>query len=103
MATYDNHVLIKVRNYAKHKYSPFRIATLLGLSSSDSQEFLDDIQTPDHPLKNIYELGIALGEYNMDVSLEKQATDGDMDAELQLRQRQKEMKIRELKKELFGV
>lgn len=103
MATYDSHILVKVRNWAALKYSPSRIITLLDLSREDALVFLDDIETEDHPLKKMYELGIAIGEYNMDVSLVKQAEGGNMDAEIQLRQRQKELKIREIKKELFGV
>jgi hypothetical protein len=103
MATYDSHILVKVRNWAALKYSPSRIVTLLDLPKDEAQVFLDDIETDDHPLKKMYDLGFAIGEYNMDVSLIRQAEDGNMDAELQLRQRQKEMKIRELKKDLFGV
>lgn len=103
MATYPSHILIKVRNWAKLKYSPSRIATLLELSVEETQVFLDDIDTEDHPLKKFYDLGNAIGDYNMDVSLVKQAEDGNMDAESQLRERQKQMRITEIKKELFGI
>jgi len=103
MATYDDVILVKARNWASLKYSPARIVVLLNLSASDAETFLDDIETADHPLKKIYDQGFAIGEYNMDISLLKEAEGGNMDAELQLRQRQKERKIIELKKELFGI
>lgn len=103
MATYDNHILVKVRNWASLKYSPSRIVTLLDLPKEEAQIFLDDIETDDHPLKKMYEMGSAIGDYNMDVSLVKEAEGGNMDAELQLRDRQRMRKINELKNDLFGV
>jgi len=103
MATYDNHILVKVRNWAALKYSPARIIVLLDLPKDEAQIFIDDISTEEHPLKKIYDLGFAIGDYNMDVSLVKEAEGGNMDAELQLRDRQKMRKINELKNDLFGV
>jgi len=103
MADYDNITLVKVRNWAKLKYSPFRISILLGLNKEDREVFLVDIKTDDHPLRKIYDQGVASGEYDMDLTLMKAVEGGDMDAEKAYRDRQKERVIEELKNELFGI
>lgn len=103
MGAYSDATLVKVRDFAKMRHSPEKIAILLGLPSDEVEEFLDDIATEDHQLKRMYDQGYVMGDYEVEKGLLQEARNGNMDAEFNLRQRQKERRIAELKKDLFGV
>ena len=50
-----------------------------------------------------YQNGLAIGSWNIDAELAKQAEKGDVDSISALAERSKERRIKDLKKQLFGI
>ena len=88
----------KIRTFGAFGYDPERIADLLGLHGRKRTELI-----PGDELRVAYDNGRAIGEYNIDVELTKLAERGDIDAITTLAERSKERKMKDLKKDLFGV
>ncbi len=103
MRTYDDEFVARVKDYAVIGLYPVQIAERLGLEGEDRKEFLQDIRTHKHPLREEYLSSRANMVEDLDASLNDLAAAGDVDA-LEL-----ESKIRfnkevdNLKMELFDV
>jgi len=103
MATYDEHIVRKVRTFGALQYSIERICTLLGLVGHEAEAFRTDMATEGTPINLAHRQGLAQGEYNVDAALIKSAEAGDVLAESSLRERQTKHKIDTLKADLFGI
>jgi len=99
----DQSTLIKIRNYGALKYAPERICKMLGLFGEDSQRFLVEFEDEESQIRQFYDQGVAIGDYNIDAELAKQSEKGEILAIIQLQERQEKTKISTLKHELFGI
>ena len=95
--------LSKVRTFGALGYDAERIADLLDLKGRLRGELVTRLSIPNDPLRVAYDNGRAIGEYNIDVELTKNAEKGDVDAIEVLATRSKERKMKDLKKDLFGI
>lgn len=93
----------KIRTFGAFGYDPERIADLLNLRGRVRSELIVRLSIPGDELRVAYDNGRAIGEYNIDVELTKLAERGDIDAITTLAERSKERKMKDLKKNLFGV
>lgn len=84
-------------------YTPERILKLLNLTKLEKLALLCRITTPADSYHEAYEQGKAIGQYNVDAELMKQAEKGDIDAIKTLSQRQQERIEQDQRKELFGI
>lgn len=98
-----NQYISKVRTFGALGYDAGRIADLLNLTGKTRVELIVRLSIAGDALRVAYENGRAIGEYNIDVELTKQAEQGDIDAVETLATRSRERKIKDLKRELFGV
>jgi len=109
MTTNDNEPKItdqyisKVRTFGALGYDAERIADLLALSGEERLELTVRLSIPRDALRVAYDNGRAIGEYNVDAELTKLAERGDIDAIETLAARSKERKLKDMKKDLFGV
>lgn len=92
-----------VEEYARLQYSPEQIADSLGLNSSARSRFLLEIRTPDTKLNQAYMSAYLDGEKTIDDKLAQEAEQGDVDCAKELRSRQDNRHLAELKYKLFGV
>lgn len=92
-----------VRTYAALAYSVKRICTLLQLSKKQKAALGLRMSLPGDIYYEAYQNGKAIGEYNIDAELAKQAERGDIDAITLLNERKQERVEIDLRKELFGV
>lgn len=99
----DQSSLIKIRNYGALKYSPETICKMLGLFGEEADRFMVDFQNDQSPVRQFYDQGVAIGDYNIDAELAKQSEKGDILSIVELNNRQYRTKINNLKKELFGL
>ncbi len=99
----DQSSLIKIRNYGALKYAPERICKILGLFGEDSQRFIVEFQDEESQIRQFYDQGVAIGDYNIDAELAKQSEKGDIMSIMQLQERQEKTKISNLKNQLFGI
>lgn len=99
----DQSSLIKIRNYGALKYTPERICKMLGLFGDDAQRFLVEFQDEENQIRQFYDQGVAIGDYNIDAELAKQSEKGDILSIIELNNRQQRTKVNNLKKELFGL
>lgn len=93
----------QVRTFGAFGYDAARIADLLNLHGEERAELVVRLSIPGDELRVAYDNGRAIGEYNIDVELTKQAEKGDVDSIVALAERSKERKMKDMKKELFGV
>lgn len=93
----------KVRTFGALGYGADHIADLLGLHGKERLELTVRLSLAGDPLKVAYDNGRAIGEYNVDAELTKLAERGDIDAITTIAARSKERKLRDMKKDLFGV
>lgn len=93
----------KIRTFGALGYDFERIADLLGLKGKERGELIVRLYIQGDELRVAYENGRAIGEYNIDVELTKQAERGDIDAITALAERSRERKIKDMKKQYFGV
>lgn len=93
----------KVRTFGALGYGADQIADLLGLQGKERLELTVRLSMKGDALKTAYDNGRAIGEYNVDAELAKLAERGDIDAITTIAERSKERKLREMKKEMFGV
>ena len=93
----------KVRTFGALGYDAERIADLLDLHGKTRAELIVRLSIPDDELSVAYNNGRAIGEYNIDVELTKQAERGDIDSITTLAERSKERKIKDLRKNIFGL
>lgn len=93
----------KVRTFGALGYDAERIADLLGLHGKARAELVVRLSMKGDELRVAYDNGRAIGEYNIDVELTKLAERGDVDAIETLAARSRERKLKDMKKDLFGV
>ncbi|MDD4636031.1 MAG: hypothetical protein PHV66_00245 [Bacteroidales bacterium] len=103
MALETDKYISKVRTFGAFGYDAERIADLLSLHGRTRVELIVRLSIPGDELRVAYDNGRAIGEYNIDVELTKQAERGDIDAITTLAERSKERKMKDLKKDLFGT
>ena len=110
MSTEDNEILLigdeyvsQVRTFGALGYSVRRICTLLQLSKKQKVALSIRMTLPGDVYYEAYQNGKAIGEYNIDAELAKQAERGDIDAIALLEERKNERVETDLRKELFGV
>lgn len=95
--------LSQVRSFGALGYSPERIVDLLGLSKKEKALLLLRLSLPGDPYAQAYANGKAIGEYNIDAELAKQAEKGNIEAIETLEQRKNERIELDLRKQLLGV
>ena len=93
----------QIRSFGALGYSPERIADLLNLSGAARTTLLLKLSLPDDPYYLAYQNGFAIGAWNIDAELAKNAEKGDTEAISTLASRSKERRIKDLKKQLFGI
>ncbi|TWV57740.1 hypothetical protein [Parabacteroides distasonis] len=93
----------QIRSFGALGYSPEHIASLLNLTGKERVELAIRLTIPDDPFFLAYQNGLAIGAWNIDAELAKQAEKGDIDSISALAERSKERKIKDLKKHLFGI
>lgn len=98
----DNYIS-QVRSFGALGYSPERIAKILRLSKKEALALIMRISIPSDPYAEAYANGKAVGEYNIDAELAKQAEKGDIQAIEMLEQRKNERIELDLRRELLGV
>lgn len=94
----------QIRTFAALAIQPERIANILGLKGTEREEVISlDTYLPGDPYNSAYLYGNAVGEYNIDAELAKQAEQGDIDSIESLETRKKERTHLDLKRKLFGI
>ena len=93
----------QVLTFGSLGYKPERICRLLGLRGEKRLALLLSLDTPGSDYYEAYHRGRALGEYNSDAELAKQAERGDPDAIELLEARKEERTELDLRMQLFGV
>jgi hypothetical protein len=93
----------QVRTFGALGYSVGRICTLLHLSDKQKVALGLRMSLPDDVYYEAYQNGMAIGEYNIDAELTKQAERGDINAITLLEERKNERVELDLRKQLFGV
>jgi hypothetical protein len=99
----ENEYTNQIRSFGAMGYSPERIADLLNLSGEERTKLIVRLAIPRDPYYIAYKNGNAVGEWNIDAELAKQAEKGEIDAIAALSNRSKERHIKDLKKKLFGI
>ncbi len=95
--------LNKIRMYGMLKYTPQRIAILLGFNWDERNSFLKMFLEPDNSVYHYYQRGIAEGDCNIDIALTKVAESGDVDAIERLNIVQAERQLDEMINDLLGI
>lgn len=95
--------LQKIKQFGALKYAPSRICTLLGIFGDRALELLLEFQEEKSQIRQFYEQGLAIGDYNIDVKLVAESGKGDLPSIQELGLRQERTKVNTLKKELFGI
>lgn len=93
----------QVRTFGALGYTIDRISKLLSLTKIQKAALLLRLTIPDDPYSIAYANGRAIGEYNIDAELAKQAEKGDISSIETLERRKNERIELDLRKELFGV
>lgn len=93
----------KIRAFGALGYSPEAIADCFSLTGKERIELIVRLGIHSDEYYLAYQNGKAIGEYNIDAELTKKAEEGDADAIGILATRSHERKLRDLKKELFGI
>ena len=93
----------QVRAFGALGYSPQRIASMLGLTGSKRLALIYRITKEGDTYANAYRNGNAIGEYNIDAELAKQAEKGDVESIRTLEQRKNDRAELDVRRELFGV
>lgn len=92
-----------IKGYGELKYPPRQICKLMGFFGDTAIAFLFEIQEEGSQIKEYYEMGLALGDYDIDKKLHDSAKTADVPAITELNNRQYRAKINDLKHELFGI
>ena len=98
-----NDYTAQIRSFGALGYSPERIAALLNLTGKEKTNLIVRLAIPDDPYYMAYQNGLAIGSWNIDAELAKQAEKGAVDSISALAERSKERRIKDLKKQLFGI
>ena len=93
----------QVRTFGALGYTPERICQLLGLRKNKRIALLYRIDILGDVYCEAYNLGRALGEYNIDAELAKKAERGEVDAITLLEERKNERAEKDLRIDLFGI
>ena len=93
----------KISYFGTLGYSPEAIADYFALTGKERIELIVRLGIHSDEYYLAYQNGKAIGEYNIDAELTKKAEEGDADAIGILATRSHERKLRDLKKELFGI
>jgi hypothetical protein len=99
----DSITLIKIKNFGALNYSPQRIADVLGCVGKQRRILLVAFTDDESDVAVHYKQGQAIGKYNIDAQLAKNAERGNTDAAQQLLARRQTETVDNLKKELFGI
>ena len=99
----DNDYTNQIRSFGAMGYSSERIADLLKLKGKERAVLIVRLSIPEDEYYQAYKNGHAIGEWNIDAELAKQAEHGDIDAIAALGERSKKRRINDLKKDLFGI
>lgn len=93
----------QIRSFGALGYSADRIASILNLRGKERAELLFRLSLPNDEYYTAYQNGLAVGEWNIDAELAKQAERGDVESITALAARSKERKMKDLKNNLFGI
>lgn len=93
----------KIRTFGALGYSAEHIADLLGIKGHERADLIYRILTPGEDYHLAYSNGFAIGEWNIDAELAKQAERGNIDSIEVLSTRSKQRVVRDIKRELFGL
>lgn len=93
----------RVRTFGALGYTIERITHLLSLTKLQKSALLIRLTIPDDPYAIAYANGCAIGEYNIDAELAKQAEKGDIPSIELLEKRKNDRTEIDLRRQLFGV
>lgn len=99
----DNTLLTKIRTYASLGYSSERICLMLSLPADEAILVKIQIDTPGTDANYVYQQGLAIGDYNKDVELTKQAEKGVLEAIVLLADRKEQRDLEDFVKDRFGI
>ncbi|EGK02439.1 hypothetical protein [Dysgonomonas gadei] len=88
---YNSATLEKVRAFGVLGYPPHEIIHLV--EPENEEQFLKDIQDPEHPISKAYQKGKITGQYTMDKALFDSAKAMNSDSNEKLNQRQQRKRI----------
>jgi hypothetical protein len=99
----NNELLHKIRNFGALNYAPERMADLLGYTKEQRLELYRFLADERSEVTIAYRQGQAIGKYNIDAQLAKNAEKGDTQAAGLMQERRQTETVENLKKELFGI
>ena len=98
-----NDILQKIKTCGALGYPARRVAVLVNLASVDQDDFFRDFYDVNSMIYKVYHQGVAIGEYNQDAALMKQAENGDLYAIQELKIRQFNSDLDSDRIERFGI
>jgi hypothetical protein len=99
----DEQQLAQVKSCGLVGTQPNQICKILGFVGETRRSFLIDFENEESKIRMIYDEGVAIGEYNIDAKLTKEAEKGDVFSIQQLKKNQEKREVDDLVKNLFGV
>ena len=99
----DEDTLKTIEDCGKLKYPPEKICNILGLTGKAREQFLHEFGNMESEIRNCYERGLSIGDFNIELKLQEQSESGLTDSIEELGKRQYYNKLSKLKQELFGI
>lgn len=100
---YTEDFVSRMKDFAVLGLSPAQVAERLELGGTDRTSFLKDVTNDDHPLSKEFRAAFRHYEENIDAALNTAAIKGDAKALRLNYELQKQDKIDEIKRKLFGI
>ncbi len=98
---YNSATIEKVRAFGVLGYPPHEIIHLV--EPENEEQFLKDIQDPEHPISKAYQKGKTTGQYTMDKALFDAAKANGIEANEKLNQRQQKKRVETAIYERFNI
>lgn len=93
----------QIRTFSGFGYSAARIADILSLDREERMLMMFRINTPGDPYYLAFHSGEATTQQHIDTQLLKVAETGDIEAINLLEERKRELRLKDLRKSLFGI
>lgn len=95
--------LDEIKVFGSLSYNAKQIADFLELTTDQRSKLIQCFEDPDHPVTMAYWKGFINAEYKTDAIIAKEAQAGD-EKSIELQgERSRQRKLRELKRDLFGI
>lgn len=96
-------IIKQIKSFGALQYTIDEIIDMLVLPADEARLLADEFAKPDSLVSRTYRQGEQVGIYNIDAALMKKCEQGDKDAIEQRETLLKERRIRQIKKDYFGV